>query len=88
MKLCPSCERQLFDEIAKAIEGCSDLWPEELLAPLVDYGPEIDEDVFLTAMAERGWLNCKGCQLWVHSTDEEGLCVDCEEGEMPCHAGE
>lgn len=88
MKLCPSCERRMFDEIAKAIEGCNDLRPEEFIAFLTGCGPEIDKDVFLAAMAERGWLNCKECQLWVHSVDKEGLCVDCEEGEMPCHTGE
>lgn len=88
MKLCPSCEQRLFDEIARAVKGNNEFWPEELLAPLAGYGPEIDEDVFLAAMAERGWLNCKECQLWVHSVDKEGLCVDCEEGEMPCHTGE
>lgn len=79
MKLCYSCEQRLFDEIAKAIKGCSDLWPEEFFVPLVDYGPEIAEDVFLAAMAKRGWLNCKRCHVWVHSTGEDGLCEDCQD---------
>jgi len=80
MKLCPDCESRLFDECAEVISRYLDFWPEDLFVRPVGYGPEIEEDTFLAAMAARGWYCCRDCELWTISVDAAGLCKKCAEG--------
>lgn len=78
MKLCGKCLKALWDTLEREVSTISDFaFPDEQAFMLLMYFGIYEQD-FYGAMRLRGWYKCERCDLWTQTTNDEGVCPECE----------